>query len=390
MDMRLFFDGLSDKNIDTYKSLKGFGAHVDFFGSVLPELEKADIAFFTIKQSLEKEEAEQTHNDAYHQLRSGMYTLKSFTKTVKIVDLGNLRAGATLDDTIGRISEVSAHLIRKDILPVVLGCDHELDMGQFLSYEEMGKMLSVLTVDAAVDMDSSNDEEFGHTQKMLLHHPNYLFDYCHLGYQRYHVEKKVLDTFMKLNFEVRSVGQMRDNVEDIEPLMRAADMLSFDISAIRNAELPINNVLYPFGLSGEEACQLCWYAGTNEKLTSVGLYGLTLENEKNELVSKVVSTMIWYFIEGFVHRKVEYSFQSNFHIKYIVPLLGSNKNLHAHELVFYKSKQTDKWWMEIPVAPDEMKNFGRNVIIPCSHSDYQTANQGIVPDRWLKAMEKYI
>jgi formiminoglutamase len=224
---------------------------------------------------------------------------------------------------------------------------------------------------------------------MLLHHPNYLFDYCHLGYQRYFVDKEVLNTFIKLNFEMKSIGQMRDNLQDIEPLVRAADMLSFDVSAIKHTDLPLNNPIHPFGLTGEEACQLSWYAGTNEKLTSVGFYGIEDENKQNVLVSKVVATIIWYFIEGFAHRKVEYSFKSNFHIKYIVPLMGSGKNLQAHELVFYKSRQTDKWWMEIPTTPDEIKNFGRNVIIPCSYTDYETANKGIVPDRWLKAMEKY-
>ncbi|MDZ7650641.1 MAG: arginase family protein [Cytophagales bacterium] len=49
-------------------------------------------------------------------------------------------------------------------------------------------------------------------------------------------------------------------------------LLSFDVTAIRSSDAPGNANAQPFGLTGEEACQLCWYAGMNEKLSSVGFY----------------------------------------------------------------------------------------------------------------------
>ncbi len=437
MDLRLFFDKLSEDDVAHYKRLRGFGENVHFLLGELPDLNNTDIAFFTVGKSFEGEEVKETYTEGYksfHQLRSALYALQSFNKPLQIVDLGQLRPGAHIEETKGRLTEICAYLMSMDVLPLAIACDHALDMGQFLAYQELDKLVSVLVVDAKIDMhlhtetqrkkrekehdtaekDGSSqsqeglsqeaqtragqaqagrtqvgDTQVGHTQEMLLHHPNFLFDYCHLGYQRYFVNKKVLDTFIKLNFEMKSIGQMRDNLQEIEPLLRGADMLSFDLSAIKHSDLPLKNTVQPFGLSGEEACQLSWYAGTNEKLTSVGLYGLSEENCDSDLAMQVVSTMLWYFIEGFAHRKVEYSFKSNFHIKYIVPLIDSNKNLPTHELIFYKSKQTDKWWMEIPTSSDKSNILGRNAIVPCSYSDYETANKGVVPDRWLKALEKF-
>ncbi len=46
----------------------------------------------------------------------------------------------------------------------------------------------------------------------------------------------------------------------MEPVIRHADLVSFDISAIANTYAPANTVT-PNGFTGEEACALLRYAG---------------------------------------------------------------------------------------------------------------------------------
>ena len=392
MSLSLFFNQFTEEEVQIFQSEKSIATEVEYNFNDFPNWKEAEIAIISIDEYRFKEKNQSSKakiNIAANSVRKALYQLKPLTKQLKIVDLGCLRLGENSEDSIGRLSEVCSMLLKQDTLPLIIGGSHELDFGQFLAYQDMEKMLAVVNVDACIDMELEDKDNFGHVQRIILHHPNFLFDYCQLGYQRYFVDLKVLETFQKLNFELKSIGQMRDNFEEVEPLVRGADMLSFDITAIRNAEMPINSKVHPFGLTGEEACQLSWYAGTNEKLTSVGFYGLDNDIIENSIPSKVTSTMIWYFLEGFAHRKREYSFKSNFHIKYIVPLTTINAKLPVHNLVFYKSKLTDKWWMEIPVSLSGMKDFGRNVIIPCSYSDYEIANTGNIPDRWLKAVEKF-
>jgi hypothetical protein len=46
--------------------------------------------------------------------------------------------------------------------------------------------------------------------------------------------------------------------------------------------------------------------------------------------------------------------------------------------LFYKSQQTDRWWMEVVNLTGNARR-----IVPCSYQDYLRAAQGDVPHRWI-------
>jgi formiminoglutamase len=151
---------------------------------------------------------------------------------------------------------------------------------------------------------------------------------------------------------------------------------------IKSNDAPGNANAQPFGLTSEESCQLCWYAGMNEKLSSVGFYEYNPQyDDRHKKTASVVATMVWYFIEGFYNRKGEASFKSNDFTKYVVAM-------PRHETItFYKSKVTEKWWMEVS---DHRSNtrYVRNTMVPCSYSDYQIAAKGELPERYINALAK--
>ena len=159
-------------------------------------------------------------------------------------------------------------------------------------------------------------------------------------------------------------------------------MLSFDINAVRGADAPGQNQPLPFGLTGEEACQITWYAGLNEKMSSVGFYGYNPDKDERDATAIIIATMIWYFVEGYYHRKQELSYAMNDYMKYVVSMSGDPETL-----IFYKSKLSEKWWMEIPGSSGK-SFFARERIIPCSYSDYETANKGEVPERYISSVSK--
>jgi formiminoglutamase len=218
-----------------------------------------------------------------------------------------------------------------------------------------------------------------------LHEPNYLFSYTHLAYQSYLIDPLSVSVLEKLYFEAFRVGQLRTNIQEIEPAIRNADLLSFDITAIRSSDAPGNVNAQPFGLTGEEACQVCWYAGQNEKLSSIGFYEYNprWDDEHNKTAS-IIATMIWYFVEGYYYRKNEQNFRSNDFLKYTVSM-----PVEPETLSFYKSKFSEKWWMEVPY-PGGKEKYARNSIVPCSYSDYQTAVKGEVPERYINTLAKLI
>jgi formiminoglutamase len=272
-------------------------------------------------------------------------------------------------------------------MPLILGGAHDLDYGQYRGYEEMEKLISLLNIDAFLDLEDGKESDLSkqHIHKILLHEPNYLLSYTHLAHQLYLIDPASVNILEKLYFEAFRVGQMRTNLTEMEPAIRNADLLSFDITAIRSSDAPGNGNAQPFGLTGEEACQLCWYAGMNEKLSSAGFYEYNpTHDDRNKKTASVVATMIWYFIEGFYHRKNERSFKSNDFLKYVVSM-----PVEPEILTFYKSKVTEKWWLEVAYHQPGAR-YQRNSIVPCSYTDYQTATKGEVPERYISTLAKLI
>jgi formiminoglutamase len=58
-------------------------------------------------------------------------------------------------------------------------------------------------------------------------------------------------------------------------------------------------------------------------------------------------------------------------------------------ITFYKSKLSEKWWMEVPYQ-NGRERYSRNRIVPCSYNDYQVAIRGEVPERYISALAKLI
>lgn len=318
-------------------------------------------------------------------VRKKLYILKRGFGRYHILDLGNLANGINIDETYRRMKEVSEFLISKNVLPVFFGGSHDMDYGQYIAYEGLNKLVSVLNIDAFLDMEENTSNNRMHIQHILLHDPNFLFNYSHLAYQSYLIESKTVEVLEKLYFETYRVGHLRAHITEMEPVIRNADMISFDITAIKSADAPGSTRPQPFGLTGEEACQICWYAGMNEKLSSIGFYeydpGM---DDASQKTASVVATMIWYFIEGFYNQKDHKDFKSNEYTNYVVSMPSTNETIK-----FFKSMLSDKWWMEVPY-PEGNEKFSRNCIVPCSYSDYETAINGELPDRYISTHARLI
>ena len=384
MDLTILFSPLDESLWDIQYPNNSFFKSIKVYSEKMPDYRGAHIALFGIRE----ERGTDTNVGASKgpdEIRKKLYQLKRGTGAYTIVDLGNLNAGIDLDETYVRISEVCRILLENNVLPILLGGTHDLDYGQYRGYEEMEKLINFLNIDAFLDLEDAKESAPSrqHIHKMLLHEPNYLLSYTHLAHQTYLIDPTSISILEKLYFEAYRVGQLRTNLAEMEPAIRNADLVSFDVTAIKSSDAPGNSNAQPFGLSGEEACQICWYAGLNEKLSSIGFYEYNPDkDDERKKSASVVATMIWYFIEGFYHRKNETSFKSNDFIKYVVSM-----PVQPEIITFYKSKFTEKWWMEVAQHRPGAK-YSRNTIVPCSYTDYQTATKGELPDRYISSLAK--
>lgn len=319
-------------------------------------------------------------------VRENLYRLCQGTYSVKLVDLGNIKPGHTPEDTDFALKSVIAELLSKNIIPIILGGSQDLTYAQYLGYEESNKIINVVSVDSRFDLGKAEDKISSQSflNKIILYQPSFLFNYSNIGYQTYFVEQGSISLMTKLYFDVYRLGQMRSNIEEIEPIVRNADMLSFDISAIRQSDAPANANSSPNGFYGEEACQIARYAGMSDKLTSFGIYEINPAFDVANQTAQLAAQIAWYFIDGYYGRKKDFPARdSNDYTKYRVPIKDQ-----THEIVFYKSQKSDRWWMDVPYPPNKKIKFERHHLVPCTYSDYQLACQEEVPDRWWQTFQK--
>ena len=250
----------------------------------------------------------------------------------------------------------------------------------------MEQTINIVAVDSSFDIGDGEKklDSQSYLSKIILHKPNILFNFSNVGYQSYFVDQNSVELMDKLFFDTHRLGKIRKNMESVEPIVRNADLVSFDVSAIRQSDAPGNGNASPNGFYGEEACQITRYAGMSDKLTSIGFYEINPAFDANKQTVHLVAQMIWYFIDGFYSRKQDYPIvDKSEYTKYRVSIKD-----HEHEIIFYKSNKSDRWWMDVPYPINHQIKFERHHMVPCSYSDYETACNDELPDNWWQTYQK--
>lgn len=315
-------------------------------------------------------------------IRRQLYALSSHFPSGSIVDLGNLRKGKTKADTARGVQDVVEELGRLQKTIVVLGGKPEDTINLYDAYSLLEQPVNICGIDAGIPLSSSEKFPKSHyLNKILLNSENKLFDYTHLAYQAYFTSPSVVELIEKLFFNHIRLGRLRQDIREAEPEFRNTDILSFSMSAIRGSDAPSSEFPGPNGLYAEEACQLGRYAGLSERVRCLFINGLSLKPSDNQITEALTAQIIWHFLQGFFHRKKEnpYTDISTFQ-KFIVnvPQVG-------HDIHFFKSPKTNRWWIEVPYPSKKNK---RSLFVACSPSDYQAACEGEIPDRWWKNIQR--
>jgi len=324
--------------------------------------------------------------------REQFYLLNEGAFTSRIIDLGNIKAGESITDTYVALKMVVAELIPLGIIPVIIGGGQDLTYAQYMAYESLEQKVDLVVVDNKFDLeeDDGNQESLvthsnTYLNKIFLHQPNYLFNFSNVGYQTYFVNQDSLKVMNKLYFDVHRLGEFTNDISSVEPIMRNANMVSFDISAIRSSDAAANGNANPNGFYGEQACKIAHYAGLNDKLTSIGFYEFNPAFDNNSQTAMLLAQMVWYFIDGFYNRKKD--FPLNPKSQYLIYRASVNDG--SGEMLFVKSKKSDRWWMQVPYPTGVSKNE-RYHLVPCRYEDYTMAVNGEMPDLWWRTYQKLL
>lgn len=325
--------------------------------------------------------------DGITAIREQFYNLYKGTNWKKgIYDLGTIQPGETVSDTYSAIRDVVTELIKNDVFPIIIGGSQDLTYAVYQAYEKLEQTVNIIDVDSGLDLGDADDDikAQGWLNKIVLHKPGYLFNYTLLAYQSYLVSPAELELLDKMYFDHFRLGEFYSDGKMMEPLVRNADIMSFDMNAIRSSDYRANSNNLPHGLYGEDACKIMRYAGLSDKLSSLGIYNFQANKSDSANDANLVAQMIWYFIEGFNQRKGDYPIgtKTNY-TKYRV-----NLDEFKDEIVFYKSDKSGRWWMEVPYPKIEGVKFQRHLLVPCNYNVYEKSLQNEMPDLWWKTFKK--
>ena len=344
-----------------------------------PVLDNIAIAIITVN---EFRGSEKDNDDfSFDYFRKQFYSLFPGNWNASIVDLGTIEAGASIEDTYFVVKSLMTELIKKQIIPVVIGGTQDLTYPMYRAYDNLDQMVNLVSVDNQFDFSKENKlDKDAYLSKIIVEEPNNLFNFSNLGYQTYFNSQEEIDLIEKLYFEAYRLGEVSNNIVVAEPVFRDADLVSIDMNSVQSSYSGNFEEFNPNGFTGKEICALARYAGISDKVTSFGIFNFNPNSHEVVLVGQ----MLWYFIEGFCFRSNEYPFGTKEHyIKYIVPI-------EDEELIFYKSNKTARWWIEIPFLTNVNNKLKRNTLLPCTHEDYLAACEQEIPERWWKAQRRNI
>ena len=346
-----------------------------------PELKFAEVAIFSIQ---EYDGSENSSTDGDCRIRQALYKLH-FDNLPRVVDLGSLNLLPERKDSFALIEKVCSELLRDGILPLIIGGGQDISYAVYKAYASIDKVITFTSVDREFDIGLEEDKLASHSflGKIIAHKPSCLFHFTNLSYQSFYVSPLAIDMLESMNFDVYRLGSLKSNMHEIEPVMRNTDFLSLDISAIKFSYSRANVYSGPNGLSGEDACKIMRYAGISDKLSSLGIFEYNQNLDQDNQTSQLISQMIWYFLEGYKNRKQELNPNLSNCLKYTVAFEDGK-----HEIVFYKSRNTGRWWMGVPFK-SSVQSLSQNYFVACSYQDYETANRGEVPERWFKTFQKF-
>ena len=345
----------------------------------LPVFANASVASFGVLESRNAFEKKPATLDM-DGLRLQLYRLMMGNWNTTLIDIGDVEAGETVEDTYFVVKEIVAGLLEEKIIPIIIGATQDITFPTYRAFDNIKDMINIVSVDSRFDFGEDDELISSHSymSRIITDKPNNPYNFSNLGYQSYFNAQEEIDLMERLFFDAYRLGEIIADISLAEPVLRNANLVSMDMRSVRAGEMGVTQNFSPNGFSGREICAIARYAGMSDKVTVFGIY----EMENTSLSFQLTAQILWYFIEGLSYRITEVpSSDDEDFTKFTVPT-------DSDELIFYKSHVTERWWVEVPsILPEHTKN-NSIALLPCTQQDYLDACNQIIPERWFKAYKK--
>lgn len=311
------------KNLLSVKVLDGETVNIDS--------QNIDVVFFSVDEGHGK------------LIREKLYSLNNHFPNLNIADLGNIIQGKEQEAT-----EIIKEALDLGIVVVFL------DRMLLSIIKELSPFSNIKWINSGIE---SNEE---------LINPDYI------GFQRQLLPWNKLMHIEKSSPDSISLGLIRSEFTKLEPLLRKTQNLIVELSSLKSSCCPISVGSLPTGLTPEEICQICRYAGNSNEVRVVA-FNLQTKQESVDCSSEhiIIAHSLWYFLEGLSQRAIENPSISEFGFNVFHVYLKD----YDDELQFYQSISSGLYWFKIQTRNNPPQ------FIPCTHEDYIMCIKGEIPER---------
>ena len=179
-----------------------------------PDLTNIDLVILGVNEDRKSENNEGCAQNP-DRVRDKFYDLFPGDFKVKMADIGNIRQGHKVSDTYFALMTVVSELIKNNIIPIILGGSQDLTYANYQAYENLGQIINMVSVDTEFDIGDSEEEITSKSflSNIILHQPNYLFNYTNIGYQTYYVNQESISLMRNMFFDIYRLGDVKANLK---------------------------------------------------------------------------------------------------------------------------------------------------------------------------------
>jgi len=248
-----------------------------------------------------------------NEIRQAFYKLAASVgiKELKILDLGDVRLGSTLEKTHSRLRDIVTQILQDGKMVIVLGGGNDISYPDCAALVKAKKDVLVFNIDKHFDVRDISPRNSGTPYRQLIEEgliePEKFYE---IGYEEFANSPKYKSYLHEKGVHICSLDELRfygikkkfrDILTAHEP---EAIFWGFDMDVVRDSDAPGVSASYPTGLTAAEIIQIAEIVG--EK-TYAGVIEFTEVNPDIDIdnrTSKLVAILIHTFISSWSKRLV--------------------------------------------------------------------------------------
>ena len=371
-----YFDSVDKKLIDFVENLNfnQIGKNIKINGrDDLSRIKSSDLVIFSISDFRLDPTNSKSFN-ADKDFRKKFYSLFYSDWNINFFDLGNLVNGNLVSDTQFALKSIIDFFINNQIFVITIGGSQDFTLDLYSSLKKYLSKINLVAVNNKLEFSNENNESY--LSKIIMDENNKLNHFSNIGFQKHLNSLDEIDLIKKMKFESLSLGKVKSDLNEAEPILRDSNLISFNIKSIKSGD--INNAhQYSNGLTSYEFCSLSRFSGASLKSNVISFF----ENWDFSILNSLLAESVWYVIDGFSARIDETPDSDNDNFTYYFIEIDNYK------FKFYHSLLSDRWWVEF--INDNIVSFEKN-IISCTYNDYFNCKNSVISERILTRLKNKI